>query len=77
MQAVTNGLPGTLGAGGNGSFTNRATGGGGGGGYYGGGGGGDSSGAGGGSSYTDPSCVTVIVYLNPVNSGSGTVTLIF
>ena len=73
----TNGLPGTLGAGGMGSFTNGATGGGGGGGYYGGGGGGDSSGAGGGSSYTDPSCVTVNVFLNPVNSGSGTVTLIF
>ena len=73
----TNGLAGTLGAGGMGSFTNGATGGGGGGGYYGGGGGGDSSGAGGGSSYVDPSCVTVNVYLNPVNAGSGTITLIF
>lgn len=73
----TNGSPGTLGAGGTGSFTNFATGGGGGGGYYGGGGGGDSSGGGGGSSYIDASCYAVNVYLNPVNAGNGSVTLIW
>lgn len=68
---------GALGIGGQGSLTNSANGGGGGGGYYGGGGGGDSSGGGGGSSFIDASCSALNVFLSPVNSGPGTVTLIF
>ena len=69
--------PGSLGVGGTGSFASGATGGGGGGGYYGGGGGGNSSGGGGGSSYIDGSCYAVQIFVNPMNSGTGVVTLIF
>ena len=64
------GTTGTLGSGGEGSFSpqGNVSGGGGGGGYYGGGGGNPYSGGAGGSSYVDPSATAVTTSLAPLES---------